>query len=265
MRVCLCALCSYSADPGWGVRCGCFCLDSGFGCAPPLLAGVLGCVFVDVHRLPVPRHSWPGVCGVWVGCYRAPAAVPWFVAGCVPCPGLRYPWPSLLGICVCAVDMAGGVPLWRASWSRVGALRLVRSCRSRCSGRLSRRCGAFPHPGGLRPGFTGQHRGPCGEPISMCRLLAAAEAAALAFLCVGHVWGPKMELSLAGPTGAGLGLRALRWFACVDPVTDASGFPYRLSPDRRLGQCTGAVYCGRRHRSFWVGGRHARVLCVFAC
>ena len=32
-----------------------------------------------------------------------------------------------------------------------GALRLVRSGRSRCPGRFSRRRGAFPHPGGFRP------------------------------------------------------------------------------------------------------------------
>ena len=41
-----CVLCLYPATPGWGVRCGCACLGSGFGCAPPLLAGVLGCVCV---------------------------------------------------------------------------------------------------------------------------------------------------------------------------------------------------------------------------
>ena len=46
--------------PGWGVRHGCVCLGSGFGCAPPLLAGVLGCVCVCVRALLVPRHSWLG-------------------------------------------------------------------------------------------------------------------------------------------------------------------------------------------------------------
>ena len=29
-----------------------------------------------------------------------------------------------------------------------------------------------------------------------------------------------MGLSLAGPSGVGLGLRALRWLACLDPVTN---------------------------------------------
>ena len=45
-----------------------------------------------------------------------------------------------------------------------------------------------------------------------------------------------MGLSLAGPSGVGLGLRALRWLACVDPVTDASGFPFRPSSDGGLGR-----------------------------
>ena len=48
-----------------------------------------------------------------------------------------------------------------------------------------------------------------------------------------------MGLSLAGHSGVGLGLRALQVFACVDPVTVASGFPYRLSFDGELGRCSG--------------------------
>ena len=46
---------------------------------------------------------------------------------------------------------------------------------------------------------------------------------------------PAMGLSLAGPSDVGLGLRALRWLACVDPVTDASKFPYRPSFDEGIG------------------------------
>ena len=53
--------------------------------------------------------------------------------------------------------------------------------------------------------------------------------------------------------------------ACVDPVTDASGFPYRPSCDGGLGRCTGAVSCGRRHRPFRVGGRHTWVPRVCGC
>ena len=71
-----------------------------------------------------------------------------------------------------------------------------------------------------------------------------------------------MGLSLAGPSSVGLGLRALRWLACVDPVTDASGFPYCPSFDGGLGRCTEAVSRGRRHPPLRVGGRHALVPCV---
>ena len=60
-------------------------------------------------------------------------------------------WPLPLGTCPRAVVVAGFVPLWCASWPRVGAPLLVRSGRSRYSGRLSRCHGAFPHPGGCRP------------------------------------------------------------------------------------------------------------------
>ena len=57
------------------------------------------------------------------------------------------------------------------------------------------------------------------EPGSLCLLLAPAEAGALGSLCVVPVSGPAMGLSLAGPSGVSLGLRALRWLACFDPVT----------------------------------------------
>ena len=79
------------------------------------------------------------------------------------------------------------------------------------------------------------------EPGSLCLPLATAEAAALGSLHVIPVQGPAMGLSLAGPSGVGLGLCALRWFACVLPVTDASGFLYNPSFDEGLSRCTGAV------------------------
>ena len=55
-------------------------------------------------------------------------------------------WPLWLGTCPRAVVVAGSMPLWRASWPRIGAPRLVRSGRPRSSGRLSRRRGSLPHP-----------------------------------------------------------------------------------------------------------------------
>ena len=67
--------------------------------------------------------------------------------------------PSLLGTCPCALVVAGGVPLWRASWPRV--------VRRASSGPVA--LGApvgfpdavvpFPTPGACAPGFTGRLRG----------------------------------------------------------------------------------------------------------
>ena len=78
------------------------------------------------------------------------------------------------------------------------------------------------------------------EPGSCCLPLAPAEAGTLSSLRVVPARGPAMGLSLAGPSGVGLGLRALRWLACVDPVTDAFGFSYRPSFDAGLGRCIGS-------------------------
>ena len=149
----VCPLRLYPATPGWGVWCGCVCFGSGFGCAPRLLAGVLGCVCVCVRAPLVPRHSWLGsaacLCGLGVAWHLFLCRGSLCVVRAARVCGTR--WLLSLGTCPCAVVLAGGVPLWRALWPRVGASCLVQSGRSRCSGRLSRRRGAFPHPGGLRP------------------------------------------------------------------------------------------------------------------
>ena len=141
----------YPATPGCGVRCGFVCLGSGFGCAPPLLAGVLGCACICVRAPLVLRPSWLAVvvCGFGVAWHlflcRCSLRVMRAAGGC----GTR--WPLLLATCLCALVLAGGVPLQRVSWPRVGASRLLWSGRSRCYGRLSGRCPAFPHPRVLRP------------------------------------------------------------------------------------------------------------------
>ena len=54
-------------------------------------------------------------------------------------------------------------------------------------------------------------------PGSFCLLRAPAEARALGALRVVPVWGPVMGLSLAGLSGFGPGLRALRWFGVCGP------------------------------------------------
>ena len=117
-----------------------------------------------------------------------------------------------------------------------GAPRLVRSGRSWCSGSLSRRCGAFPHPGGLRPWLywvaargtrrPSENRAHCACRWPLPRQGRLARSASYPFGALR--WGCPWRVPL--------GLRELRWFACVDPVTDASGSPYRPSSDGRLGR-----------------------------
>ena len=127
----------YPATPGWGVLCGCVCLGSGFGCAPPLLAAVLGFVCVCGCAPPVSRHSWLG-CAVWVfvpglGLRLRPASPGFGVGVCVclwACPACTS--PLLARVCavgVCARARVSAAP--RHSWLGclavcvfVGALRL---------------------------------------------------------------------------------------------------------------------------------------------
>ena len=176
--------------------------------------------------------------------------------------------PSLLGTCPCALVVACGVPLWRASWPRVVRRALSSPVALRAPIGFPDAVVPFPTPGACAPGFTGWLRGARGSWPRTGLIVPAAgprRDRGQGSLCVVPVRGPVMGLSLAGPSGVGLGLRALRWLACVDPVTDASSFPYRPSFDGGLGRCTAAVSCGRRHLPLRVGGRHAWVPCVCAC
>ena len=211
------------ATPGWGARFGCVCLGSGFGCAPPLLAGVLGCVCARVRAPLVPRHSWLG-CAVWVcvfglGFRLRPATPGWGVGVCVcwcACSSCtlpllagvcivvvcararvlaapRHSWlgfvvcgsavawqlflcrgslrvvrafpvcrprrPSLLGTRPCALVVAGGVPLWRASWPRV--VRRAASGPVAFGAPVGLRDAVVPFPttGACAPGFARWLRG----------------------------------------------------------------------------------------------------------
>ena len=98
--VCLlvCALRLNLATPGWGVRCLCVCFGSGsgFGCAPPLLAGVLDCLCACVRAPLVPCNPWLGcaapVCVLALRFRLRPASPGWGVGVCVFVYALRlYP------------------------------------------------------------------------------------------------------------------------------------------------------------------------------
>ena len=114
--VLVCALRLYLATAGWGVRCGCVCFDLGFGCAPPLLAGALGCVCACVRAPLVPRHSWLGcavlVCGLWLGSRRRHATPGWGVGVCVClCVRSACTLPLLAGL------SGVGVCAWARAWA----------------------------------------------------------------------------------------------------------------------------------------------------
>ena len=167
--------------------------------------------------------------------------------------------PLLLGTCPCPLVVACGLalcaaprPVWSLSvlWSAV----LVLWCLSPVQ-ELS-----LPDLLGGCAGHVEAGR----ESGSFCLPLAPAEAGAPGSLCDIPVQGPAMGLSVAAPSGFGPRLRALQWFAGVDPVTDASSFPYRLFLDGGLGRCTRAVSCGHRHLPLRVGGCHAGIPCVCA-
>ena len=102
--VIVCALRLYPATPGWGVPCGCVCLGSGVGCAPPLLAGLLGHVCVCVRALLVPRHSWLE-CAVWACLLRLGFRI------CPATPG----WG--VGVCVCLCVCSACTPPLLAGWA----------------------------------------------------------------------------------------------------------------------------------------------------
>ena len=118
----VCPLRLYPAIPGWAVWCGCVCLGSFLGCAPPILGGVFGCVCACVPAPLVPRHSWLG-CVVWVcvlglGSRLRPANPGWGVRVCVCLCACSACTPPLLaemcGVGVCAWALVSAAP--RHSW-----------------------------------------------------------------------------------------------------------------------------------------------------
>ena len=110
----VCALRLYPAFPSWGVCCVCVCLGSGVGCAPPLLARVLGCVCPCVRAPLIPRHSWLG-CAAWVCVlelgFRLRPATPGWGVGVFVCLCARSTCtpPLLAGVCDVGVCLGSGL------------------------------------------------------------------------------------------------------------------------------------------------------------
>ena len=127
-----CAFCLYPVTPGSCVRCGCVCLGSGFGCAPPLQAGVLGCVCACLRAPLAARHFWLGcavwVCVLWLG-FQLRLATPGFVVVLSVCLCARSTCtpPLLAGMCcpgACAWALVSAAPLPLLA----GVLGCVRAC-----------------------------------------------------------------------------------------------------------------------------------------
>ena len=172
---------------------------------PPVLSGVR----------PGPTSHWPWVrcAGMGARLSLAPCPVPRFVVCCA-----RFPGSWHLSLCRCygrprASLVCLVAPRWCAAPRPVWSLSVL------WSAFLSPWC--LPPARRLSPpallGGCAGHVEAGREPGSLCLPLAPAEARALGLLRVVPVRGPAMGLSMAGPFGFGLGLRALRWFGVCGP------------------------------------------------
>ena len=226
--------------------------DGGWCCLATVLVLLFFSVFCALSEFAAPGGR----------CCLAPVRVPWL-----------WPAASLSGVprgpAWCAAPRSFFFCSMAPSYPG-GALRRASSCLvALCAPvRLPDAVVPFPRPGACAPGFTGWLRGARGGWPRTGLILPAAgphRGGGAGLAPRRTCSGPTTRLSLAGPSGAGLWLRALRWLACADPLTDTSGCPCLPSFAGGLGGCTGAVSCGRRYLPLWVGGRHARASCVCAC
>ena len=183
---------------------------------PPLPALWAGC------RGPLPTGcGCRGGAGVGAQLSLAPCPVPRFVVCCARFPGSRHP----VAVVAWHLSSCRGCGRRRASLAcpvAPGWCTAPRPVRSLSVLRLAFPLPwCLPPPRGLSPpallGGCAGHVEAGREPGSLCLPLAPAEARALGALRVVPVRGPAIGLSLAGPSGFGLGLRALRWFGVCGP------------------------------------------------
>ena len=166
------------ATPGWGplaaVVC-VLCLAGSDGPAsrarsgaphlflwPLCLSALLGPFRAGVAPLSVAAVAVPR----WLGFVVCELAVAWHLFVCrgslrvvraLRVCGTRR--PSLLGTCPCALFVAGGVPLWRASWPRVVRRASFGPVALGAPVGFPDAVVPFPTPGACTPGFTGRLRG----------------------------------------------------------------------------------------------------------
>ena len=198
----------------------------------PAVLGTLSRAAVRRVLCALPRFAAPGGC-----CGLAPVLVPWL-------------WPAA---CLSGIPR-GPALVCRSSSGPVAlgapvgfAVAVVPS----------------PTPGAVAPGLTGWlRRARGGRPRTGLIVPAAGPWARSASYPFGA---PRWGCPWRVPPASVLGCVRCGALVFVDPVTDASGFPYRPSCDGGLGRCTRAVSCGRRNRPYRVGGRHARLPRVCAC
>ena len=221
MLVCVPPL--YPATPGWGVRCGCVCLGWGFGCAPPLLAGVLGCACLCASS-PCTPPLLAGVCGVGVCAWAQVWAAP------------RHSWLGCCGVCVlvCALRLYPAIPGWVVrcgcvclGWGLGCAPPLVAGC---WGVRVCVRASSVPAtPGwGVRRGYVCLGSGfGCAPPL-LAGVLGCVCAGVRALLVPRHSWlGCAVWLCVFGlgfwlcPATPGWGV-GVCVFVCVLPLYPAT-------------------------------------------
>ena len=215
--VCAPLLCP--AIPGWDVPCVCVFLGAGLCCAPPCLAGCWG-LCACVHAPPAHRYTSLRlvVCGLVVARHLLPCFGSLrFVRASRDC-GTR--WPLLVGTCLCALVVAGGVPLRRASWLRV--VRRASFGPVAFGALVGSPVALLPSPTSraLAPGFTGQLRGARGGRPGIGLFVPAAgpcrgRGAGLARRHTRS--GPRNGVVTGGSLRLGLGLSALRLFGVCGP------------------------------------------------
>ena len=174
---------------------------------PPILRGV--------RPRPASHAPWVRCAGAVARVSLAPFPAPRFVVCCARFPGLRYP----VAVVAWHLSLCRGCGRRRAS---LAYLVSPRPCAAPGPVRLlSLLWSAFPSPWCLPPprglsppalqGGCAGHAEAGRVPGSFCLSHTPAVAGALGSLHGVPVRGPAMGLSLAGPFGFGVGLRALRW------------------------------------------------------